>query len=155
MTTPYETEVKFYAPDLAAIQQRLEAGGAICTAPRILERNVRYETIIVDGVFQRFQIRFFKFWDALFVHFQNGGSISRSAISLAHEKRTRPFTNKVMVAEEQYVVAFQADNRVYESAATFSSYAEAEAHMAQVIRLKPALSEEVHIIPSVEVNRAA
>lgn len=43
MTTPYETEVKFYAPDLAAIQQRLEDAGAICTAPRILERNVRYE----------------------------------------------------------------------------------------------------------------
>lgn len=43
MTTPYETEVKFYAPDLAAIQQRLEAAGAVCTAPRILERNMRYE----------------------------------------------------------------------------------------------------------------
>jgi adenylate cyclase class 2 len=43
MTTPYETEMKFYAPDLAAIQQRLEAGGAVCTAPRVFERNVRYE----------------------------------------------------------------------------------------------------------------
>lgn len=43
MTTPYETEVKFYAPDLAAIQKRLEEGGAVCTAPRVFERNVRYE----------------------------------------------------------------------------------------------------------------
>ncbi len=43
METPYETEVKFYAPDLAAIQKRLEEAGAVCTAPRIFERNVRYE----------------------------------------------------------------------------------------------------------------
>jgi adenylate cyclase class 2 len=43
MNTPYETEVKFYVPDLAIIQKRLEGGGAKCTAPRILERNVRYE----------------------------------------------------------------------------------------------------------------
>lgn len=152
-----EDAAKLSAPAYEPLESGVELGAAgqpWATGPST-QRNVRYETIIVDGVFQRFQIRFFKFWDALFVHFQNGGSISRSAISLAHEKRTRPFTNKVMVAEEQYVVAFQADNRVYESAATFPSYAEAEAHMAQVIRLKPALSEEVHIIPSVEVNRAA
>jgi hypothetical protein len=67
----------------------------------------------------------------------------------------RPFANKVTVAEEQYAVAFQADNRVYEATATFSSYAEAQAHLAQVVRLKPALSDAVHIVPSVEVNRAA
>lgn len=42
--TPYqETEVKLYVPDLAAVQARLEAQGAALTAPRVFERNVRYE----------------------------------------------------------------------------------------------------------------
>ncbi len=38
-----ETEVKLYMPDLAAIQQRLEVVGAVLTAPRVYERNVRYD----------------------------------------------------------------------------------------------------------------
>lgn len=38
-----ETEVKFYAPDLQAVAQMLEVIGAKLTAPRIYERNVRYE----------------------------------------------------------------------------------------------------------------
>lgn len=42
--TPYnETEVKLYMPDLAGVQQRLEAAGAVLTAPRVYERNVRYD----------------------------------------------------------------------------------------------------------------
>lgn len=42
-----ETEVKLYVPDLAVIEQRLQAVGAQLTAPRVLERNVRYDT--ADG----------------------------------------------------------------------------------------------------------
>jgi adenylate cyclase, class 2 len=38
-----ETEVKFYMPDLVNFAQRLEAAGAEVTAPRVYERNVRYE----------------------------------------------------------------------------------------------------------------
>jgi hypothetical protein len=67
----------------------------------------------------------------------------------------RPFATTVTVTDEHYAVAFQADNRAYESAATFSSYSEAQAHLAKVVRLNPALSDEVHIIPSVELNKAA
>lgn len=44
MTQNYnETEVKLYMPDLAAVQQKLEAAGAVLTAPRVYERNVRYD----------------------------------------------------------------------------------------------------------------
>ncbi|MGQ9887155.1 MAG: class IV adenylate cyclase [Aggregatilineales bacterium] len=42
-----ETEVKLYVPDLAAVEQRLQAVGAQLVAPRVLERNVRYDT--ADG----------------------------------------------------------------------------------------------------------
>lgn len=41
---PYtETEVKLYVPDLDAMRQRLETLGAALAAPRIYERNVRYD----------------------------------------------------------------------------------------------------------------
>lgn len=38
-----ETEIKLYVPDLAAVQQKLEAVNAELTAPRVYERNVRYD----------------------------------------------------------------------------------------------------------------
>jgi adenylate cyclase class 2 len=38
-----ETEVKVYVSDLAPIEQRLQSLGAYLAAPRIYERNVRYE----------------------------------------------------------------------------------------------------------------
>lgn len=39
-----ETEVKLYVPDLGALAARLEREGAALTAPRILERNARYDS---------------------------------------------------------------------------------------------------------------
>ncbi len=38
-----ETEIKLYMPDLAEVRGRLEAAGAVLTAPRVYERNVRYD----------------------------------------------------------------------------------------------------------------
>lgn len=38
-----ETEVKIVVADLNAIRERLEAVGAVLRAPRVFERNVRYE----------------------------------------------------------------------------------------------------------------
>jgi adenylate cyclase, class 2 len=40
-----ETEVKLYVPDLESVAKRLETLGAKITAPRILERNTRYEDL--------------------------------------------------------------------------------------------------------------
>lgn len=39
-----EIEVKFYIRDLKSIQQRLESMGAVCTAPRVHETNLRFDT---------------------------------------------------------------------------------------------------------------
>jgi adenylate cyclase, class 2 len=38
-----ETEVKLYIPDLHAVEQRLQSLGAHLSAPRVYERNVRYD----------------------------------------------------------------------------------------------------------------
>jgi len=43
MSSLIETEVKIAVTDLDAIRQRLEAAGAALRAPRVFERNVRYE----------------------------------------------------------------------------------------------------------------
>ena len=43
MSSLIETEVKIAVADLDAIRQRLEAAGAALRAPRVFERNVRYE----------------------------------------------------------------------------------------------------------------
>ncbi|MFN8452924.1 MAG: class IV adenylate cyclase [Anaerolineae bacterium] len=38
-----ENEVKLYVPDLAAVARRVEAAGGTLKAPRVYERNVRYD----------------------------------------------------------------------------------------------------------------
>jgi len=132
---------------------RLGAAGQPWASGTMARRNVRYETIIIDTAFQRVRQSFFKFWDALFTHFRGGAAVARSEISLAAEKRARPFEEKVAVVEDRFSVAFQADNSRY-AAATFGSYAEAEAHLADVVRFDPALSDAIHVIPNAELKIA-
>lgn len=54
---PRETEVKLYTPELNVIQQRLESIGAKLIAPRIYERNMRYDnaskSLIAAGIVLR------------------------------------------------------------------------------------------------------
>jgi hypothetical protein len=130
------------------------AGQSWITGPMAL-RNVRYEQIIVDGAFKRFRTLFFRFWDGLFVHFRAGASVSRASVSLANEKRMRPFAQKMAVADDQYTVAFQNNNKAYAETATFSSYVEAQSRMNAVVQNDPSLMDEVHVIPTVEVNQNA
>jgi hypothetical protein len=119
------------------------------------ERNVRYETIIIDTAFRRFRIPFFRFWASLFEHFRAGSAISRSPLSLAFERRTRPFVEKVQVAGDRFAVAFAKDNRVYTGASIFVSYAEAEQHLNEAVRANPALADTIHVVPAAELNLAA
>jgi hypothetical protein len=114
---------------------------------------VRYELIILDSAFQRFRRSFFKFWDGLFTHFRAGASVSRASVSLANEKRLQPFAEKMTVAVDQYTVAYQSDNTAIAPAATFTSYAEAQAYMSETVRSDPSKAEEVHVIPFAELNR--
>lgn len=57
MTDHTETEVKLYCPDLETVRQRLESAGAELVAPRVFERNVRYEndseTLTANGIVVR------------------------------------------------------------------------------------------------------
>jgi hypothetical protein len=147
---------KLSAPAYEPLESGLELGVAGLpwgTGP-LAQRNVRYETIIVDTAFERYRIRFFKFWDGLFVHFRGGSSVSRSVVSLSSQRRMQPFAGRIALGEQQYTVAFQSDNRPRTENATFMSYAEASAHLDEVTRLDPSLFDTIHVIPLAEVNQA-
>jgi hypothetical protein len=134
--------------EIAAEQKQWSAGPAS-------QRNVRYETIIIDTLFERFRVRFFKFWGGLFVHFSAGAAVSKSPLSLATEKQKQPFATKVSIAGDKYAVAWAADNKSYTPTSIFSSHAEAEQHLNEAILRNPALAETIHVIPTLEVNQAA
>jgi adenylate cyclase, class 2 len=57
MSNLQEVEVKLYVPDLEAVKRRLESVGGELKAPRVYERNVRYEnadnTLSRDGIVLR------------------------------------------------------------------------------------------------------
>ncbi|HEV7242538.1 MAG TPA: DUF6603 domain-containing protein [Thermoanaerobaculia bacterium] len=132
----------------------LGAAGEPWASGTAAQRNVRYESIIIDTAFQRLRTSFFKYWDGLFAHFRGGAAVARSTVSLAAEKRLQPFADKIAITEQQFTVALQADNSPYAAAATFGSFAEAEAHLAEVVHLDPALSETIHVIPNSELKIA-
>ena len=67
----------------------------------------------------------------------------------------QPFDGRIALTDQQYVIAFQSDNRPRAADEAFTSYAEAADHLQRAARLDPALPDNVHIIPSSEVNKAA
>jgi hypothetical protein len=145
---------KLSAPAYEPLDSGVEVGAAgqpWATGP-LAQRNVRYETIIVDTALEPRRTRFTRFLDGLFTHFRAGASVSRAEVSRYNEQRLQPFTGKVTIAEERFTVAFQVDNRPYAAAATFVSFAEAHAHLDQTARDDPALAEQVHVIPMAEAN---
>jgi hypothetical protein len=146
---------KLSAPAFEPLDSGVELGAAgqpWAVGPLAI-RNVRYEMIILDSAYKRFQRHFFKFWDGLFVHFRAGAAVSKVSISLANEMRLKPFSEKVEVSPEQYTVAFQSDNTAIAAQATFTSYAEAEAYRVDAVRQDASLFDQVHVIPAAEVNR--
>jgi Family of unknown function (DUF6603) len=133
----------------------LSAAGNDWTTGPSATRTVRYETIIIDTAFERHTIRFFEFWTVLFDHFAAGAAITKSPLSLAQEKKHQPFAAKVEVTGEQFTVANQADNTAVAGVQTFTSHAEAVAHVAGAVAADPALAGAFHVIPLAEVNVVA
>jgi hypothetical protein len=152
---------KLSAPAYEPLDSGVELGadGKPWATGPAAQRNVRYELIVIDHAADPASdpvtIPFFVLPNRLFDHFRGGASVSKAAASLANEKKKQPFAAKVGVGDEQYTVAWQADNRAYSGSATFGSYAQAQAHLADAISADPSLTETIHVIPKVEVNQAA
>ena len=118
-----------------------------------MRRIVRYEQIIIDNNFKRFQKRFSIFVFGLFNHFLGGAAIIKSVLSAQYKTQFQPFKEKISVAvQENYAVAYQADNKAYATTATFTSEAAAREFMHQAIAEDPNRADALHVIPQFEVT---
>ena len=121
-----------------------------------VKRVVRYEQIIIDTNFKRSVRPFFNLPDILFNPFLKGSAVTKSTLSNKYKKQKMPFAEKITVVPNLYTVASNTDNSPFsEEAKAFTSYAQAEEFMNQKIKKNPNLRDSLHIIPQVEMKRAA
>jgi len=121
---------------------------------RAVKRVVRYETIVIDTRYRRFQRRFFEWSGTLFTHFFVGGAITKSPLSQHQQKQLQPFADKIEVlGSDLYTVAAMIDNTPFVAeASSFSSEASAREYLQTQVRNNPALRDTLHVIPQYEAN---
>jgi len=130
------------------------SANADLSSSEMVKRVVRYEEIIIDNNYKRFQKKFFRFFGSLFQHFLGGAAVTKCSLSQAVSTNLKPFTQTIAVQDESYVVAFQDTNQTFTGAsATFQSEASAREFMNQKITEDPTLADTLHVIP--EFERAA
>jgi len=130
----------------------LSAAGATLRSSTMARRMVRYEEIIIDSNFKRFRRRFHGFFGSLFDFFSKGSAIARCELSVTNAKRVQPFKERIVVSDETYTVAFQADNKaVAAEAMSFRSEASARDYLQRRVANDPSVADSMHVIPSVEV----
>ncbi len=123
---------------------------------KAVKRVVRYETIIIDTNYKRFVLLFFSFFMNLFTLFLKGNAAAKADISHHHKKQKLPFEDKIEVKPNTYAVAFNTNNKAFDDqAGAFTSKAQAQEFMDQQIAADPNLAEALHVIPQVEMQRAA
>lgn len=138
-----------FAPDRGGLE--ISAAGQDLRSSRMVKRVVRYELVVLDSNFKRFQQRFFQLAARLFEFFLGGSSAARCAVSRASKKKLEPFEEVVAVRAEGFTVAFQRDNTAAAAeASAFTSEASAREWMRARVAADPALEDELHVIPSFE-----
>ena len=131
----------------------LSIPGRALRSSKLVRRRVRYEEIIIDSNYKRFVRRFRLFFGTLFSHFLGSNSVSQSVLSKAYRQQLQPFDEKVIVREDAFVVAFQANNQAIETTAQFNSQAQAMDYLHRQVNQNPELNDQLHVIPQYEVNR--
>jgi hypothetical protein len=138
-----------FAPERGGLD--LSAAGADLRSSVMVKRIVRYEEIIIDSNFKRFQRRFRVFFGSLFQFFLGGNAASHCAVSRAAALQLKPFADKITVQSEAYTVAFQSNNQAYHAdAVSFHSEASARDYLNRQLEADPTLVETIHVIPSFE-----
>ncbi len=121
---------------------------------KMARKNVAYEITIIDKEpkkpFKKGIL--YKPNDILFTHFLKGGSASKSMLSKSHHAKLKPFDDKISVTQDGYSVAFQSNNKAFNSAAIFASEMEATTYLNQQLRTNPNLKKDLHIIPNYELQ---
>lgn len=143
-----------FAPIKSGVE--LSVAGEQYHAPVAVKRVVRYEEIILDTHYRRF-LRLFYVWSgSLFALFLNGNAASKSVLSHKQQQALKPFADKVQVGKPRYSVTFVSDNTAFSKQSTdFTSQAQAEDYMKQQTAKDGRLARQIHVIPQVEMQRAA
>lgn len=117
------------------------------------KRFVRYENIVIDTRYRRYQTKFFEWVGGLFSHFLVGSTVTQSALSLHQHKRLEPFADKIDITPPLFTVANMLDNTPLNTAArNFTSEAAAREFMFAEIGRDANLQESIHVIPNFEAN---
>ncbi|MCA0235266.1 MAG: hypothetical protein LCH81_02675 [Bacteroidetes bacterium] len=121
---------------------------------RAVKRIVRYETIVIDTRYRRFQRKFFEWIGTLFTHFFVGSAITKSPLSKHQQTQLQPFADKIEVlGSDLYTVAVMADNTPFTAEArSFSSEASAREYLQTQVSNNPTLRDTLHVIPQYEAN---
>ncbi len=121
---------------------------------KMVRKKVQYEITIIDKEPKKPFKRglFYIESGILFSHFANGGSVSKSVLSKHYKSKLKPFEEKISVAQSGYSVAFQSNNKAFNSTAMFDSEMEANTFLSQQINADPNLKKDLHIIPNYELQ---
>ena len=84
----------------------------------------------------------------LFDHFLGGASVARSPLSQAERTLRQPFSDRITVPGDSYVVASTRDNIA--AGPVFGSQAQARAHLDALLAADPNRVESLHVIPAME-----
>ncbi len=138
-----------FAPERSGVD--LSSSGGPMQSSVAVKRVVRYEEIIIDNNFRRFQRRFRGYFGVLFNLFLNGSAITNCEYSQAAKKKLQPFEEKIDVAPETFAVAFHANNKAFSpETVSFQSEASAREYMNGAIGVDASLADEIHVIPTFE-----
>jgi hypothetical protein len=139
-----------FAPERAGVD--LSAAGADLRSSAMVKRVVRYEEIIIDSNFKRFQRRYQDFLGSLFHFFLRGAAVSRCELSRAARTALVPFDDRITVGVETYGVAKQSNNTPFAAEArAFTSEASARDYLRRKIAEDPNLADAIHVVPTHEM----
>lgn len=139
-----------FAPEKSGL--KLSAAGGEVRSSQMVKRIVRYEEIIIDNNFKRFQRRFRGVFSKLFTMLLDGNAVSRAEVSASSKKRLQPFAEKIDVKSETYTVALQSNNTAFAAdSISFHSEASARDYLNRKVAEDASLVDEIHVIPSFEM----
>jgi Family of unknown function (DUF6603) len=125
----------------------LAPDGTAMASSRAVRRSARYEEIIIDSAGRQAN-SFVTYNSTLFHHFLAGASVTRSPLAQAERTLRQPFSDKITVPGDTYVVASTRTNLA--EGPVFSSQAQARAHLDTLLATDPNLVDALHVIPAME-----
>lgn len=139
-----------YVQEHSGIEFSVE--GEQLASSAMVKHVIRDELVTIDTQYRRAVRRSQLPSRALFSHFLNGSSVTRSPLSMHQQKKRKPFAEKIQVHPDTYVVALQSTNKIFDpQAASFTSEAMAREYLHQQIVRDPHLADALHVILGFEV----